>query len=131
MTDSLTSNQRRAIVHLLQHDTISAAAEATGVTRQTLHNWLQRPAFRAEYRNAKREIYGHALTTLQRHASTAADVLYELMTAPADSEDVSAGVRLGAARTVLDMAASASMDDLAAQVEEMRNALPEAGREAN
>ncbi len=128
MTD-LTSNQRRAIVHLLQQDTITAAAVATGVTRQTLHLWLQRPEFQAAYRAAKREVYGHAVTKLQKHASKAADVLYELMTS--DSEDVSAGVKLGAARTILDLAAGASMDDLAAEVEELRNALPEASRATN
>lgn len=120
---------RRAIVHLIEQPTITAAAEQTGVTRQTLHSWLQRAQFQAEYRAAKREIYGHAVTKLQKSAGKAADVLYELMCAPADSEDVSAGVRLGAARTVLDMAAGASMDDLAAEVEELRNALPAAGRE--
>lgn len=130
-TAELTANQRRAIVYLLQEDTITAAAEATGVTRQTLHSWLQRPEFRAAYREAKREVYGHAITKLQKHAGKAADVLYELMSAPADSEDVSAGVRLGAARTVLDLAAGGSMDDLAAEVEELRGALPAAGREAN
>jgi len=113
----------------LQQDTITAAAVATGVTRQTLHTWLQRPEFQAAYRAAKREVYGHAVTKLQKHASKAADVLYELMTS--DSEDVSAGVKLGAARTILDLAAGASMDDLAAEVEELRNALPEASRAAN
>jgi len=125
----LTSNQRRAIVYLIQEDTITDAAEATGVTRQTLHTWLQRPEFQAAYRAAKREVYGHAITKLQKHASKAADVLYDLMVSK--DENVSAGVKLGAARTILDLAAGASMDDLAAEVEELRNALPEASRTAN
>lgn len=130
LTDNLTVNQRRAIVYLIEKDTITAAAEATGVTRQTLHSWLQQPDFQAAYRSAKREIYGHAVAKLQRHASRAADVLYELMTS--DNETVSPGVRLGAARSVLDLAAGGSMDDLAAEVEEMKRlALPEAGRAAN
>lgn len=132
MTDNeaLTANQRRAIVHLLQQDTITAAAEQTGVTRQTLHSWLQRPGFQSAYRAAKMEVYGHAVTKLQRHASTAADTLHELMVS--DNETVPPGVRLGAARAVLDLAAGGSMDDLALEVEELRkHALPAAGREAN
>ncbi len=125
MTDNLTANQRRAIVYLIQEDTITAAAEATGVTRQTLHAWLQRPDFQSAYRAAKRETYQHAITKLQKHASRAADVLFELMTS--DNETVSPGVRLGAARSILDVAAGGSMDDLAAEVEELKKrALPEA-----
>ncbi len=111
-------------MYLIQEDTITAAATATGVTRQTLHAWLQQPEFQAAHRAAKREVYGHAMTKLQRHASRAADVLFELMVS--DNETVSPGVRLGAARSILDLAAGGSMDDLAAEVEEMRRALPEA-----
>jgi hypothetical protein len=124
VTDKLTTNQRRAIVHLIQQDTITAAAEQTGVTRQTLHRWLEIPEFQAEYRAAKRETYGHALTKLQKHASRAADVLFELMTS--SNDDVSPGVRLGAARSILDLAAGGSFDELAAEVEDLKRAFSEA-----
>lgn len=114
----LSVNQRRAIVYLLQEESITAAATATGVSRRTLYRWLEDPEFAAAYRAAKRESYSHAITKLQRHASTAADVLYELMVS--DNDTVSPGVRLGAARAVLDVAAGGSMDDLAAEVEELK-----------
>ncbi len=123
-SDNLSVNQRRAIVYMIEKDTITAAAEATGVNRRTLYLWLRQPAFQAAYRAAKREVYGHAVAKLQRHASRAADVLFELMVS--DNETVSPGVRLGAARSILDLAAGGSMDDLAAEVEELRHALPEA-----
>lgn len=116
-------NQRRAIVHLLQQPTLTAAAEQTGVTRQTLHAWLQKPAFRSAYRDARRDTYQHAVTKLQKSASKAADVLYELMV----SEDEPGGVRLGAARSVLDLAESGSVSDLADEVSRLRDAVEENG----
>ena len=125
----LTSNQRRAIVYLIQEDTITDAAEATGVTRQTLHTWLQRPEFQSALRAARREVFGHAITKLQNLATKAVDTLEELL--DGDPETVPPGVKLGAARAVLDVAAGASMDDLAAEVEELRNALSRSARLGN
>jgi hypothetical protein len=110
---------------LLQESTITDAAEATGVTRQTLHSWLQRPDFQTAYRAAKRDAYGHAVAKLQKHASRAADVLYELMVS--DNETVPPGVRLGAARSVLDLAEGGSTSDLADEVSRLKDAVEENG----
>lgn len=100
---------------------IAAAADATGVNRATIHRWLEEPEFQAAYASAKHEIFGHAVTRLQKLSTTAVDQLEALL--DADYETVGPGVKLGVARTILDVAASASIDELAAEVEELKRHL--------
>jgi transposase len=53
--EEITPQQEAAIVALLERPSVSAAAELAGVGRSTLYEWLQRPDFRAAYREARRE----------------------------------------------------------------------------
>jgi transposase-like protein len=73
---TLTHKQRQAIPALLASGTVTAAAEAAGISRETLYRWLRTDAqFRAELHAAEAlalaettrrlvALSGHALTTI-------------------------------------------------------------------
>ncbi|HUB24477.1 MAG TPA: hypothetical protein VL992_03530 [Tepidisphaeraceae bacterium] len=55
--EHLPTEQREAMEALLKGCSISAAAQASGVTRQTVHNWLKKnPAFQAVYNQWQAEV---------------------------------------------------------------------------
>ena len=54
--EKLSRKQEQAIVALLQHATIRAAAAAVPVNERTLRAWMRDPAFAAAYAQARREL---------------------------------------------------------------------------
>ena len=60
--DPLTSQQRQAILAMLEGLTNAQVAERVGVSRQAVWQWLQQPTFQAELRTAEQ----HQLGTIAR-----------------------------------------------------------------
>ncbi len=55
---ALTPVQERAIIALLNEQTITGAAAAAEVGQRTLYRWLRQPEFSRAYREARREAFG-------------------------------------------------------------------------
>jgi AcrR family transcriptional regulator len=98
----LTPLQEQAFEALLTSPTISAAAEACGVPRRTLHRWLSSDEdFREAYRRAREALFEHVLARLQARAGAAANtLLQELVSKEAKSSD-----RIRAAIAILELPA--------------------------
>jgi hypothetical protein len=71
----LTSKQEALIAALLTEPTYAAAAARAGVGQTTLYRWLHRPAFRAAYRRARRELVEAAVGRLQAATGQAVETL--------------------------------------------------------
>jgi hypothetical protein len=114
--EEITPQQEAAIVALLERPSVSAAAELAGVGRSTLYEWLQRPAFRAAYREARREAFSVAVARLQQVSAEAVEALREVMNDPSQQ----GAARVGAARAVLDYALRAvETEEVLARVEDL------------
>ncbi len=110
----LTTSQHAALIALLEYPTVKEAAQAAGVHKATLYKWLQQPAFKNVYREARREAITRVTARLQQLTGEAAEVLREVMNDPAQQ----GAARVGAARLVLDYAARMTeTEDLAARIE--------------
>ena len=114
--EKLSRNQERAIAALLVHASMSEAATAADIGEVTLWRWMQIPAFKEQYRSARREAVSQAVGHLQSSCSVAVVALTNI------AQDVScpASARVSAAKTVLEMAIKGvELEDLAARVEEL------------
>ena len=75
----LSPRQERAIAALMTEQSILRAAQVAGVGERTLHKWLDRPHFAAEYRRVRREAFRQAVSLCQRLASSAVATLAKIM----------------------------------------------------
>ena len=101
-----------ALAALLSEKTIALAAAKAGIGETTLLRWLADPAFKARYREARRQVVEQAVAQLQRAASVAVSALSRNLTCGNPS------VEVGAARTILDQAIKGlELVDLAERVE--------------
>ena len=57
--DGLTPPQEQALAALLKEPTITLAAKASGISESNIYRWLKEPAFKAAYREARREAFAH------------------------------------------------------------------------
>src|SRR3712207_4332652 len=73
--EKLSRKQEQAIGALLQHPTLTAAAEAGGVDARTLRRWLADPLFKQSYRMARRQVVEHAVGRVQEVAGRAVETL--------------------------------------------------------
>src|SRR4051812_47755061 len=94
----LTAKQHKAIAALMSSSTIAKAAAVVGVNERTIYTWLEDADFDAAYRVARVEAVQQAIALLQKGSSTAVGVLLNLLSTGTPT------VKLGAARTVLEMA---------------------------
>jgi hypothetical protein len=77
--DNFAPKQVEAVVALLNHPTVKAAAEAIGVSEWTVHRWLDEPAFVGAYRRARRQAFTLAVALTQRYAPMAVNTLANVM----------------------------------------------------
>jgi hypothetical protein len=95
-----TPGQLRAIAALVRGATITAAAEAAGVSRHTVHRWLAGDStFAAELALAKIEQATALQAVLRGLGDLAVGAMRDLLT----SSNVPPAVRLRAASTVLEL----------------------------
>ena len=84
LTDpQLTPKQRRAVEALLTTGEVAAAAQAAGVSRDTLYRWLKQPAFLGAVRAAEARALDDLSRLLVRLGRTAAATLAKAMADPA------------------------------------------------
>ena len=97
----ISPKQRAAIVALLAPTPrgVAGAAEAAGVSETQLHRWLRQPAFRTALAEAQEEALQSATRQLTGLAGHAISVMVAIM---ADKTN-SAGVRLRAATSALEL----------------------------
>jgi len=111
--DKLTTKQEGAIVALLASPSIAEAAKKVGIGTRTLFRWLQDPAFREAYRDARRETVSHAIAMLQAGAMEAVETLRNVMR---DAE-ANAATKVSAAKAVLELSIKAvEVEDLEARI---------------
>lgn len=96
----MPNQKNTALIALLEHSTVAAAAEASGISQPTLFRYLQDAKFREKYQCAKKSIVDAALTQLQKATGDAVTVLTTLMNDTA----VPAPSRINAARAILSFA---------------------------
>jgi uncharacterized protein YecA (UPF0149 family) len=124
----LTAVQEHVLAHIANGATHTAAAASAGIHRNTVHNWLNSPAFcqalaQAQYQNA---CFWHDQT--KALAQTAMEALHALLTNP-NTRDT---VRLKASLAILDrVSRTPSYDDVPAPPQIHRNLhnLAQAGTE--
>ncbi len=125
--DGLTAPQERAIIALLNEQTVGRAAAAAKVGQRTLYRWLREPEFSRAYRQARRDAFGQAIALTQRYAPLAVNTLAQVMMddhAPSSS-------KVAAATTILRFGREGiELDDLGARVEALEQAAPQRQKSA-
>jgi hypothetical protein len=112
-TDTLSALQTKAIMALMSEASIQAAAKVAGTSERTLHRWLDDPEFSRVYSAARRKAMQHAITTLQRGASGAAEALATI----ACDVDEKGSTRVQAARAVIELGLrTIELEDLEARI---------------
>jgi hypothetical protein len=110
----VSRKQERIIQFLISESTIEDAAEKAGVAPVTIYRLLKKPEFKAEYRETKREVFGQAITLLQRESAQAARTLIEMLV----DKKVPAAVRVTAACAILRCAREGvEIEDLSDRLE--------------
>jgi len=79
---SLRPNQAKALESLLTTGNLTTAAEAAGVSRRTLHRWLNEPAFRLALATAEAEALAAVARSMAFNADKAAAALVSILDAP-------------------------------------------------
>ena len=114
-----------AIMALLTHQSVDAAARAIDVVAPTLMCWMKDPEFDAAYRAARRAAFGQSVARLQQATGAAVSVLLKVMVDTATP----ASVRVRAADSVLDHSAKAiELEDIEARVAELERAAADSRR---
>jgi len=91
----LTSKQEALLAALLTEPTYTAAAAKAGVGQTTLYRWMNLPAFRAAYHQARRELVDFAIGRIQSATGQAVETLLTVAReGRRDSDRVRAAVAL-------------------------------------
>lgn len=95
------------IAALMASRTIREAAARAEVSESTMYRRLKDAEFAAAYRDARREVMGHAVARLQQAASDAVDALVDVVRDTAGNQNA----RVAAARVLLDQALRATENE--------------------
>lgn len=107
-----------AIAALLSQPTLKAAAKKVGVSERALRKWMKIPEFDNLLREARSQVFTHALSRLQAVASEAVAVLERAMKRQKSNDTA----RTRAAAVVLTNALKGGvLDDLAERVAELES----------
>jgi transposase-like protein len=98
MSDSVTPKQRRAIEALVIGSSVTAAAKAAGVTRQTVHTWMRQVGFAEALEAAEAEVRRTAVRRLTATLEKSVTTIIRLVETAEDE-----AVQLRAAQTVFTM----------------------------
>lgn len=110
----MNAKQDKLLSALLESPTIQSAAKIAGVSDSTALRFLKDADFSTAYRDARREVVSHSITSLQAACSNAVATLC----AVCDDTEAPASSRISAAKSILEMSMRAvEIDDLAARVE--------------
>lgn len=125
-TGKVTQKQELAITALLATGDQGRAAKASGVNPSTLRRWFTGdPVFVAAYAKARREAFTLAVAALQRLAAKAVACLESVL----DDVDAPPQCRVGAARTVLELAVKGTeTQDVVERLDRLEEAAADAPR---
>jgi len=113
----------QAIVGLLSHGSLEAAARAVGIDPNTLLRWTKEPEFEAARQEARRTAYSQSIARLQEASGAAVTTVLKIML----DQNAPARARLRAAEIVLERGAKAiAMEDFEARVAELERAVDSA-----
>jgi hypothetical protein len=118
LPDALSPAEEKILAHLLAAPSVSIAAARAGLTERAVYRHLAKPHVRAEYRRRRAELVEAAGLLLQQSLLVAAAVLRKI----AADESVPPGVRVSAARTILEAGWRAGEADLAERVAALEQA---------
>ena len=93
----ITDNQ--LISALLSCPTIKLASESVGLSEQAVYSRLRKPGFREKLQNARNDQFQVISSKLEDANFRALDTLINIL----DDKEVSAGVKVRAAQTLLDL----------------------------
>ncbi|MCA9776174.1 MAG: hypothetical protein KC800_05635 [Candidatus Eremiobacteraeota bacterium] len=96
-SDDLIKYQE-VIAALVQFSTEAEAVAHVGISRTTLYRWKKDPEFQRLFKEARQELYDHALIRVQAETSQALDTLHDVMVN--SQQD---GPRVSAAKAILEM----------------------------
>ena len=106
--------------------TVQEAARTAGVSERTVYRRMEADTFRRQLVEARADLIGRAVGVLARVSTAAAATLAGLLKAESES------VRLGAARSILELAVklreSEELEQRIAALEEQTAATPQQGR---
>ncbi len=122
--DGLTGRQQRAVLAILETQTMEAAAKAAGVARVTLYEWEKLPAFKDALGEARTELYREGMGALKGATAKAVRRLVELL----DSRNEN--TRRLTARDVLALGVRAVIDEDTERRIEQLEAMAQAQAEA-
>jgi len=76
--DSISASQTLALERLLEGETVTAAAESAGVSRETVHRWIKSNwQFQARLNQAMQELQGAIMSRLLSAALRSSEVVSE------------------------------------------------------
>ncbi len=123
----VTAKQERAIVAMLNEQTVARAATAARIGERTLYRWLREPAFSRAYRQARRDAFGQAIALTQRYAPLAVNTLAQVMM----DDQAPSSSKVAAATTILRFGREGiELDDLGARVDALELAAPQRQKSA-
>jgi hypothetical protein len=114
-TNELNNRQHQAIAALLSEPTVRNAAATCGLSEATLHRYLHDDAFIVALKDARHDAYGRAIDTLRGSALEAVEALRSVM----KDNEAPASSRVSAARSVLDLARTADLEELTERLDEL------------
>jgi hypothetical protein len=118
----ISRKQEQAIAALLTCSSIADAVQQCGMAESTLYRWLKETAFRAAYREARRQVVQQAIGQLQQATGTAVQTLVTIM----QYAEASASAKVSAAKAILETAVKAvEIEDLAARISALEQHLKE------
>lgn len=115
-----TDNQ--LISALLSSPTIKSASDMVGLSEQAVYSRLRKPDFRAKLQNARDTQFQVISSKLEDANFRALDTLLQIL----DDREVSAGIRVRAAQTLLDLSLkNREQADILARIQTLEEMLKE------
>jgi hypothetical protein len=115
--------REQALCALIECGSVAEAAARVKVSEKTMRIWLKQPAFRDEYRLARRKLLDDAVLSLQRASRKAVEALVKQLDADRPTDIIRA------AEAILDRAfRGGELLDLAEDVEELKRLAEQGGQ---
>ncbi len=110
---NLDWRKRKALQAILTEPTVRSAADTCGLSEATLRRYMRDERFRSELAQARRQLYADAMGAIRKATTQAVDTLSSVMA----DVDAPASARVSAARTVLELARDAELENLEERVD--------------
>jgi DNA-binding transcriptional MerR regulator len=118
----LPHKREQALAALIESGSVEEAAAKCDVSERTLRTWLKEPAFKDEYRQARRRLLDDAVLALQQASRKAVEALVSQLDAakPSDVIRAAAAILDRAFRGAEVLELAESLEDLQRQLDDIR-----------